>query len=239
MPLIALGIAGAVSGIAGGAIAAHGAGKAGDVQAQAANQAALLQKQAADQSLAEQKRQFDTQQSNIKPWLDQGMTALGKLGNMSFTAPTGEQAQQDPGYAFRLQEGQKALERSAAASGNLFSGGTGKALQQYGQDYASGEYSKVYDRAFQEYQQAYNQFAGQAGMGQTALSSLNQSSQNYANNTSSTLLSSANAQGNAYQNAGAARASGYVGAGNAWAGGLSGGVNSVMDAILLSKLGKH
>ena len=33
----------------------------------------------------------------------------------------------DPGYQFRLSEGQKALERSAAAGGSLGSGGTLKA----------------------------------------------------------------------------------------------------------------
>ena len=67
--------------------------------------------------------------------------------------------QADPGYGFRLSEGMKALERSAAARGGLMSGGTGKALQRYGQDLASQEYGN----AFQRFQQAR---AARAGLGQ-------------------------------------------------------------------------
>src|SRR5690554_5571647 len=54
--------------------------------------------------------------------------------------------QTDPGYLFRLSEGQKVLENSAAARGGLLSGQTGKALQQYGQNFASNEFSNIYDR---------------------------------------------------------------------------------------------
>jgi len=52
----------------------------------------------------------------------------------------------DPGYLFRLAEGQKVLENSAAARGGLLSGQTGKALQQYGQNFASNEFGNIYDR---------------------------------------------------------------------------------------------
>mgnify|MGYP001066643460 CR=1 FL=1 len=54
--------------------------------------------------------------------------------------------QTDPGYLFRLSEGQKVLENSAAARGGLLSGQTGKALQQYGQNFASNEFGNIYDR---------------------------------------------------------------------------------------------
>jgi hypothetical protein len=54
--------------------------------------------------------------------------------------------QTDPGYLFRLSEGQKVLENSAAARGGLLSGQTGKALQQYGQNFASNEFGSIYDR---------------------------------------------------------------------------------------------
>jgi hypothetical protein len=54
--------------------------------------------------------------------------------------------QTDPGYLFRLGEGQKVLENSAAARGGLLSGQTGKALQQYGQNFASNEFGNIYDR---------------------------------------------------------------------------------------------
>jgi hypothetical protein len=66
-----------------------------------------------------------------------------------FTPPSGQQVlNEDPGYAFRVQEGQKALERSASAQGQLVSGGQLKAAQQYGQGLASQEYGNAWQRAF-------------------------------------------------------------------------------------------
>ena len=85
----------------------------------------------------------------------QGTAGLspGELGTQQFNF------QADPGYGFRLSEGLKALERSAAARGGLMSGGTGKALQRYGQDLASQEYGNAF-RRFQE------ERAARAGLGQ-------------------------------------------------------------------------
>jgi len=77
----------------------------------------------------------------------------GELGTEQFNF------QADPGYGFRMSEGLKALERSAAARGGLVSGGAGKALQRYGQDLASQEYGN----AFQRFQQDR---AARAGLGQ-------------------------------------------------------------------------
>lgn len=45
-----------------------------------------------------------------------------------------------PGYKFRMDQGMKALERTAAARGNLLSGNTLAAAQEYGQGLASQEY---------------------------------------------------------------------------------------------------
>lgn len=148
--------------------------------------------------------------------------------NQTFQAPTAATEQNDPGYQFRLQQGQQALENSAAARGGLLSGGTAKALQQYGQDYASNEYGNVYNRALGEYQQNYNIFqnnqntqfnrlASLAGYGQTSAAQLGGLGQQAAGNTSNTLLTSGQQVGNSLQNAAAARASGYVGAANAYA----------------------
>jgi hypothetical protein len=65
--------------------------------------------------------------------LDKGLISEGKW-------------ETDPGYLFRRDEGQKVLENSAAARGGLLSGQTGKALQQYGQNFASNEFGNIYDR---------------------------------------------------------------------------------------------
>jgi hypothetical protein len=84
----------------------------------------------------------------------------------------------DPGYAFRMSEGLKALERSAAARGGLLSGGAGKAFQRFGQGLASQEYGNAFQRFQQERaaraglgQMEYGRFANEqarrAGLGQT------------------------------------------------------------------------
>jgi hypothetical protein len=73
--------------------------------------------------------------------------------------------QTDPGYAFRLSEGMKALDRTAASRGGLLSGATLKGAQRYGSDLASQEYGNAYNRfqtnraaQSQEYQNAFNRY---------------------------------------------------------------------------------
>jgi hypothetical protein len=73
----------------------------------------------------------------------------------AFKAPTLEEAMATPGYQFRLQQGQRALEQSAAARGVLNTGGTLKDLLQYGQDFASNEYGNVYNRSVNDYMTNY------------------------------------------------------------------------------------
>ena len=68
-----------------------------------------------------------------------------------FAAPTGETMLNEPGFQFRLDQGRKALEASAAGRGVLRSGGTLKDILGYGQNFASQEYGNVFNRAAQEY----------------------------------------------------------------------------------------
>lgn len=179
--------------------------------------------------------------------------SLGKAGsllqpfNQQFVAPTSVTEQNDPGFQFRLQEGDKALQASAAASGSLLSGGTLKELERYNQDYASNEYGNVYSRAFNEYAQRYNQFQQQqtntynrlanlAGLGQTTAQQLGYMGQNAANNISSTLLGAGSQIGQDITGAGTARASGYVGGANAIGGAVQGGANALSGALTLAQL---
>ena len=68
-----------------------------------------------------------------------------------FRAPTPQELAANPSYQFRLQGGQQAIDRSAAARGTLRTGGTLKDLAEYGQNFASQEYESAYDRALREY----------------------------------------------------------------------------------------
>lgn len=86
----------------------------------------------------------------LDPYMQAGSGAATTLADLA-NAPEERFAfqfnQDDPSYQFRLGEGQKVLERSAAARGTLLGGGTLKALTNYGQQAASQEYQAAYDRA--------------------------------------------------------------------------------------------
>lgn len=78
-----------------------------------------------------------------------------KFDAPGFQAPNASDVLKDPGYQFRLGQGQQSLEQSAAARGLLNTGGTLKDLIGYGQNFASQEYGNVYDRSERAYNLAY------------------------------------------------------------------------------------
>lgn len=68
-----------------------------------------------------------------------------------FTSPTFDEAANDPGYKFVLDQGTKNLQNWAAARGTLNDSSTAKALIDYGQNAATTQYGNVWDRAFNTY----------------------------------------------------------------------------------------
>lgn len=64
-----------------------------------------------------------------------------------FSAPSLADAQNEPGYAFAMDQGRKALENSAAARGILRTGGTLKDLFSWGNQFGEQNYANVYNRA--------------------------------------------------------------------------------------------
>lgn len=173
----------------------------------------------------------------------QGFGSLAQGWNGSFTAPTAQQAQATPGYQFQLAQGDQAIQNSAAARGGLLSGGTAKSLDQYNSGLADSTYQQTYNNAFQQYQQQYNEFqqnqanefnryAGLAGVGQQAATTLGSEGQAAASNVAGINTAAGAQQGQTLGNIGAANASGYVGIGNA----VSGGINNTSQLLLLSSL---
>lgn len=73
----------------------------------------------------------------------------------AFTAPTLEQAKNEPGYQFASEEGRKALEASAAARGVLRTGGTLKDILGWGNKFAEQNYGGVFDRYARGYDARY------------------------------------------------------------------------------------
>lgn len=63
-----------------------------------------------------------------------------------YTAPTGEEVLNEPGYAFGLEQGTKQINRSAAARGTVLNPGTVQALNRYGTDYATTKYDDAVAR---------------------------------------------------------------------------------------------
>ena len=190
--------------------------KAASTQADAANRAADLQMQ-----------QFERQVELQEPWRQAGITALNKLTPLAteYTPFGMQQFQQDPGYAFRMQEGMKALERSAAARGGLLSGGMLKGAQRYGQDLASQEYMNAFNRYQAERNAQLNPLQSLAGVGQTATNQLGQAGQTMAGNVGQALGAAAQA-----------RASGYIGGANALTQGLGTYLNYQQNQNLLNML---
>lgn len=185
-------------------------------QADATTEAANISAQAAREQLALQKRMYEEGVARQQPWLQAGQNALAKLVTASDYTPFGmSQFQADPGYAFRLSEGQKALERSAAARGGLLSGATGKALTRYGQDMGSQEYMNAFNRYQSERQARLGPLQSLAGVGQTSANTLGTAGQNYANAANVLGMTNAANQGNLALQAGNIRASQYGGYGNA------------------------
>jgi hypothetical protein len=193
------------------ALGALGSVYSGYQTGQAAKDAAQIQADSAANALALQREQFEYQKGLLEPYRQAGESALGRLSGVMGLDGQPAQPQQlldmDPGYAFRLGEGMKALERVQAARGNMLSGGAIKAGQRYAQDFASGEYGN-----------AYNRLANIAGLGQTVGGQLGSAAQQFGQTAGETMSQGANAL-----------AAGRVGRTSGYMGGIGGAVGSFQN----------
>ena len=209
-------------------IGADAAGRAADTSAAASRYAADIQKQ-----------MFDTQNAQQAPYRAAGYSALNQIagmnaggqtydangnpiGNVTGTGylthqftPEDFAAGIDPGYAWRLQQGQQATQRAANVGGGALSGNTLAGLDAYTQGLASQEYGNAFNRYQTQRGNIYNTLAGIAGLGQTSLGQTGQASTQTAGNIGSALTA-----------AGQAQAAGQVGTANALSGGITGAANA-------------
>lgn len=169
---------GPVAAIIGSAVVGAGTSIFGSNQAsKAADKAAKKQKKAVKAATAQQKAALERQIGLQEPFREVGVNALAQYPTAaapSYTPFGMPQFQTDPGYNFRLAEGIKGLERSAAARGLLQSGGTLKGIQQYGQNVASEEYQNAFNRYLLEQTKMREERLApleyQIGLGQAAAS---------------------------------------------------------------------
>jgi hypothetical protein len=194
------------------------------INANAANKAAKSQERAAAEATAAQERMFNRQVKLQEPFRRAGVNALPELIAASRYEPFGmKQFQQDPGYAFRMKEGLRALENTAAARGGLLSGNSMRGLTRYGQGLASEEFGNAFNRYQAERAARLNPLQSLAGMGQTT-----------AANVAGQAGQFGQAMGANIIGAGNARASGYIGGANAMSNALSQGLNYYQNQDLMN-----
>jgi len=199
--------------------------------AYSADKAARTQANAAGQATQAQLDMFNTQNQQQAPYREQGYSALNDIAGMKpyLTQQFGlEQFQQgiDPGYAFRLQQGQMANRNMANMGGGLIGGNALRGLQDYTQGQASQEYGNAFNRFQTQRSNIYNSLASIAGLGQTSLGQTGQ----LAGQTSQGVASSIAGQG-------AALGGGQIGVGNALVGGLNTFGNQQYLSSLLGQKG--
>ena len=195
---------------------------------EAANTAADAQVASGNASNATQLAMYEQNRADMAPWRTAGVNALNTLtGRMPDLNRRFSMAdfQQDPGYGFRLSEGIKGIDRSAAARGLLQSGGTLKGVNRFAQDYASNEYGNAYNRYNQDNSTEFNRLAALSGIGQTATQQVGNYGMSTAQNVGATQVGMGNA-----------RASGYVGGANAINSAVGQGFNNYYANQLLNRL---
>ena len=176
--------------------------------------ASKAQGDAANQSNQTLWNMYQQNRADLAPWRAAGVGALGQLVDLTTPGKQLDTAMLDPGYAFRQQEGQNALDNAARAAGRFYSGRQLKDTAAYNQNFATGEFGNV-----------YNRLAGLAGTGQAATNQTGAFGQNTAQSVANNQTS-----------AGANRASGYMGVGNAITGGITGYLNNMNQQSIIDKL---
>lgn len=192
--------------------------------AYAASKAGEAQKSAADTSAAVQRETFEKQTKLQEPFRQAGLSAQNQLLTLLGLAPQGVEGvnvdatspefgmaakpfsmanfQADPGYAFRMDEGAKALERSAAARGGLLSGAMLKGITRFGQDLASTEYTNAFNRYQTERAARLNPLQSLLGAGQSSANTLTNAAGNMGQGVAQAAVAGGNAQASQYMNVG-------------------------------------
>ena len=215
-PMTMMALAGG-GGLLSGGLSAWGANKGADAMADAIEQAVQLQQE-----------QMRLAKQQFTPYARAGRESLGQyqsnIGNQPTYQNTLANLVNDPGFQFRLQQGQETLENSAAARGNLLSGATLKDLQGYAQGMASQEGQAAFSRDMNTFNNKQNQLANLMQQGFNASGQITGAGQAMTNNLANLAMQGGANQSNYYTNlanAGNSFINGMTGA--AMMGGMGGG----------------
>lgn len=117
---------------------------------------------AAEDAAKTQRKQIKGITANLAPWVETGQNALSDYYSKLQAGPG--QFQESPQYQFNLEQGEQAINRSAAGRNNAMNPATTKALMKYGSGLASGEYQNW----LSNYYTNLNQYANLSGQGLNA-----------------------------------------------------------------------
>lgn len=236
-------VGGAIGGTLGGAIeGGDTSSNAANAQVSAANQASQDTLTATRESNALAEKIYNQNRADQAPFRDVGVGSIYQLRDL--TSPGGQLSRNftmadfnaDPGYQFRLQQGEQALNRGAAAAGRYDSGRSLKDLISFNSGNASQEYGNAYNRFNNDNTTRYNRLASLAGVGQQATNQIGAFGQNYANAVGGNTINAAGVIGGNTIGAGNARASGYIGSANALNNGISNAFNQYQSNQFLKNL---
>lgn len=238
-------LAGAGASLVGSVIGKKASDKAVNAQTQASDAATAEARRQYDLTRSDQLSLLEQQRADQAPWLSAGKNALAQLA--SGTAAGGSLVKPfsladfaaDPGYGFRVSEGEKGIQRAASARNGLYSGATLKALARFNQDTASNEYGNAYNRYNNDQNNQFSRLASLAGLGQTATNQVGQAGQSAYGTIASAGQNTSNNVSQNLLGAGNARASGYVGGANAITNGITQGLNFYQNQNLLSRLSRN
>lgn len=141
--------------------------RAADKQEQA------IRKQA-DRDIALRKQMYEEDVARQQPYLGAGEMSMNQLSalygpeGMYTKTPTMQDLLIDPGYGFRMSEGEKALARMQSARGRYLSGGAIKAGTEFGQNLASQEFMNAYNRLMDQRATVTNALMNLGQFGQNA-----------------------------------------------------------------------
>lgn len=171
---------------------------AGYMGSQASKSAARTQADSAAQAQAQLLEAGREARSGYTPYTEAGTTALSDIAANKdyFQRQFNNQdlnATLAPGYDFRLKQGQQANMMASNATGGLVGGNALRSLQDYSQNFASGEYGNAFNQFQTQRTNIYNQLSDIAKIGLTG-------QQGYANatlGTGSNIASITSGLGNA------------------------------------------
>jgi hypothetical protein len=145
------------------------------------------------------------------------------VGFGALTKPFGmEDFQASPAYQFNLAEGEKAINKAAAARGKFYAPGTLQDISKFSQGLASNEFQNAYSNYNTNMGNIWSRLSTLAGGGQNAAAGLGTNATAVAGQIGNNIMGGANAQ-----------AAGQVGSANALSNGMSSAYNNyVMQQIL-------